>query len=580
MKLIYTLIGMFFFLMPGLLFANGDKKAGATGEMNSLTVRPLTNDADDNLNPFIVADGNGQAIAVWDQQKTATGFDLAAQLMEANANIAWDPAGVNVSNDAANQQSPVAVGDGAGGMISAFADDRSGGWQVYAMRMDASGAALWTANGVLVATTALTGPDVPIGIASDGAGGAIIVWELEFSTTDHDVYAQRIDASGNQLWGTEGVVVTSASDDERFPKVIGDGVGGAIVCWEDSRNDTTDVYANRLDPNGALMWTLADTAVSPAGGMIPQLRPSMALDANGNIVFSWSQEISATDWNIESVGRALDGTKVWGVFTDAALAFDDNIQLLQVADGTIFVWEANKVGGDKRIYAQKASLDGQFPLWGSTPVLVSDTTLGDPFAKPQIVSDGADGVIITYEREFNATDRDVWAQHINSSGVPQWSTSGGSRGIFISQGFHDEPNPTIASDGAGGAYIAWEDNRSGNWDIYGDRVDATGTLVGIEDDALSALPTGYQLQQNYPNPFNPTTEIRFATPRSAEVTLTVHNMLGQTVRTLVSGTVEAGNHTVSWNGKNNLGKAVTSGVYLYRLTAGSEVSAKKMMLIR
>jgi len=573
---------MFFLLLSGFVFADGDGKVGENGQLNSLTVRPLTIDADDNRSPFIVADGTGRAIVGWDQDKAATGFDVAAQMMLSNANIAWGDVGSNVSNAAGNQQVPVALSLGAGGTIIAFADNRGGGWQVYAMRMNQAGSQVWGSNGQLVATSGLTGPNVPIGIASDGAGGAIIVWELEFSTTDHDVYAQRIDASGNQLWGTEGVVVTSASDDERFPKVISDGAGGAVVCWEDSRNAATDVYANRLDPNGALMWTSSDTAISLAGDMIAQVRPSMAIDANGNIFFTWTQEISATEWNIEYSGRNLDGVKQFGIFTMHTIpnSIEDNSIVIPASDGTIVVWESTPSGGVKNIYANKRALTSGL-IWGAgdAPPIASDSSLTKPNARPRAFGDGAGGVLISWEYEFSPTDHDVWVQHIASDGVAQWM-SNGFVGQVVSEGLHEEKHPTMASDGSGGAYIVWEDNRSGNWDIYGDRVDATGTLVGIEDEAISALPTSYMLEQNYPNPFNPTTEIRFATPRAGEITLTVHNMLGQTVQTLVSGSVEAGNHIVSWNGKNNLGEAVASGVYLYRLTAGNEVSAKKMMLIR
>ena len=583
MKLIYTLTGIFFFLLlSGFVFADGDGKVGEDGQLNSLTVRPLTIDTDDNRSPFIVADGSGRAIVGWDQDKAATGFDVAAQMMLSNANIAWGDVGSNVSNATGNQQVPVALSLGAGGTIVAFADNRSGGWQVYAMRMNQAGSQVWGSNGVLVATSGLTGPDVKIDIASDGAGGAIIVWELEFSATDHDIYAQRLDASGNQLWTTAGAAVTTASADERFPQVISDGAGGAVVCWEDSRNASTQIYANRLDQNGSLMWPSEDVAVSRITDAVPHRRPSMALEANGTIFFAWTKEISTTDWNVEYSGHSLDGALQFGIFNMHTITdgLEDHAVVVPSADGTIVVWEATLPGGTKNIYANKRALTGGL-MWapGNTPVVASDVGLNKPNTKPRAFGDGSGGVLISWEYEFSSTDHDVWAQHIASDGVPKWM-SGGFVGQVISEGTHVERNPVMASDGSGGAYIVWEDNRSGNWDIYGDRIDATGTLVGIEDDVLSALPTNYELEQNYPNPFNPTTEIRFATPRSGEVTLTVHNMLGQTVRTLVSGTVEAGNHTVTWNGKNDRGEGVSSGIYLYRMTAGNEVSSKKMMLIR
>ncbi len=94
------------------------------------------------------------------------------------------------------------------------------------------------------------------------------------------------------------------------------------------------------------------------------------------------------------------------------------------------------------------------------------------------------------------------------------------------------------------------------------------------------LPQEYVLHQNYPNPFNPTTEIRFSLPSAGDVTLQVYNLLGQQVRSLAGGFYEAGSHTLSWDGTNQAGQSVSSGVYFYRLQAGSFEETKKMMLLK
>jgi len=96
----------------------------------------------------------------------------------------------------------------------------------------------------------------------------------------------------------------------------------------------------------------------------------------------------------------------------------------------------------------------------------------------------------------------------------------------------------------------------------------------------SILPRNFILHQNYPNPFNPTTIISFGLPKSSEVNLEIYNILGRRVMTLVNGTLEAGNHTIKWNGTDSKGSSVATGVYFYRLTAGDFIKSKKMLLLK
>lgn len=101
----------------------------------------------------------------------------------------------------------------------------------------------------------------------------------------------------------------------------------------------------------------------------------------------------------------------------------------------------------------------------------------------------------------------------------------------------------------------------------------------IEID-LRALPFEYDLSQNYPNPFNPVTTIKYQLPEVTEVNLTVYNQLGQVVKTLVKTEQEAGYYKVQWNGTNDFGRQIASGVYLFRIQAGSFVDVKKMIFLK
>jgi hypothetical protein len=102
--------------------------------------------------------------------------------------------------------------------------------------------------------------------------------------------------------------------------------------------------------------------------------------------------------------------------------------------------------------------------------------------------------------------------------------------------------------------------------------------VGIEDSPI--LPSAIALNQNYPNPFNPQTNIEFSLPTPGNVSLEVFNLLGQKVKTLVSEYKQAGNYSVVWDGTNQNGTAVPSGVYFYRMVTEGFSQTNKMIMLR
>jgi hypothetical protein len=98
---------------------------------------------------------------------------------------------------------------------------------------------------------------------------------------------------------------------------------------------------------------------------------------------------------------------------------------------------------------------------------------------------------------------------------------------------------------------------------------------------IQRVPSDYNLAQNFPNPFNPATTIRYGLPKEHKVTLKIYNLLGEEVVTLVDDEPKAaGYHAAIWDGRNQNGRHVASGIYLYRLHAGSVVMIKKMALVQ
>jgi hypothetical protein len=102
--------------------------------------------------------------------------------------------------------------------------------------------------------------------------------------------------------------------------------------------------------------------------------------------------------------------------------------------------------------------------------------------------------------------------------------------------------------------------------------------TGIAGEEL--LPTTYAVNQNYPNPFNPSTTIKYQLPQTSDVQLQIFNVLGQKVRTLVNSRVEAGYHEAIWDGRNDLGHQVASGIYIYKFQAGNFQKTLKLMLLK
>ncbi|RMI09492.1 MAG: T9SS C-terminal target domain-containing protein [Calditrichaeota bacterium] len=108
---------------------------------------------------------------------------------------------------------------------------------------------------------------------------------------------------------------------------------------------------------------------------------------------------------------------------------------------------------------------------------------------------------------------------------------------------------------------------------------ATGTITGIVDQENGELVEDFRLEQNYPNPFNPSTTIAFSLPHASRITLQVFDITGRKIRTLMSGQLPAGTHQVEWDGRDDAGQLVGSGVYFYQLQTGEGFTQVKRMVL-
>jgi hypothetical protein len=203
--------------------------------------------------PQICTDGAEGAILAWRDARTGADYDIYAQSVNSTGDEQWISNGIAICTATNDQYIPHICSDGTGGAIIAWADQRGGG-DIYAQKINSNGNTHWNPNGTAICTAdryqSLSQ------ICSDGAGGAIITWQDRRKQTDYDIYAQRIDSSGNVKWASNGIGICTADGDQRDPQICSDGEGGAIITWWDGRNETSyDIYAERVNSNGVRLWS-------------------------------------------------------------------------------------------------------------------------------------------------------------------------------------------------------------------------------------------------------------------------------------------------------------------------------------
>lgn len=456
--------------------------------------------------PKLGADGVG-GVFVLSYDFPGSSIDLVVRHLGADGTSQW-PVGQVYLASLSTAQSWWVESDGSGGCLATW---RSSGTppRYRAQKIDAAGTPLWGTNGIDLGFATNTNAN----FTTDGTGGLIVAWS-EVGTQGADVYAQRFGADGSALWTAGGVALTAIAGDQgtgSWPIApVGDGAGGATVVWQDYRNDPAgDLYAQRVSGSGSVMWA-----------------------ANGVPLC------------------IVDGTQQ----LDYRAAVTDGVGGLCVA------WEdSRKHNAGIDVYAQRVDGTGAV-RWGSDGLPL--TTALNHQINVRVVSDGGGGIIASWTDERNDPPNgyDIYVQHVDGQGITRGQVSGTLVGSSPPDGLDAS---TVELDGAGGATVVWTDNSQGR----ARNIPAASIQLGVDDGSVSLAPL-----KCFPNPARGSSTVSFSLPRPGSVRVEVVDLAGRRVWSRERGELGSGTHEVKIAG-------LPAGLYLIRIADRERTARGKLVFL-
>jgi hypothetical protein len=415
----------------------------------------------------------------------------ACLLMPVAGRAYWDPSpSVNVPICLASgvKEDAFVVSDGAGGAVVVWEDKRAGNFDVYAQRIDVNGATVWANDGIAVCAAggdqhlyrSATGTTGFTPVVSDDAGGVWIAWQdaRYYGSHANDVYLQRIDADGNPRFAGNGLAVAEGARTEDQPTLCADGAGGVFCVWQDKNDDPIfcNLYGQRIDGAGNRLWNNGQ----PRGLVIvdwDQDGQTICPDGAGGAFLAWSDSRDDLD-DVYAQRLDADGNGLWG--TNGIPVYqepegEDALTIARTEDGHAVLAWVDRRTGTSDIYAQKLQASNGAKLWGASGQAVC--TAGESQYRPALATDGAGGAIIAWFDYRNAPsgppwNLDIYAQRIRSDGAVAWTANG----VAVCMAPDAQRNADVWTDSDGGVFVAWEDNRAGTGreDVYAQRLNGDG----------------------------------------------------------------------------------------------------------
>ncbi len=399
--------------------------------------------------------------------------------LAASAQWSTDPlVNLSIADRPSEQVVPKIAATGDGGCFVGWYDLASGNYDIYLQRLDMEGQELWAHNGIAVSAHPQNSWIVDWDLIADGAGGAVLTFVDIRAGGDWDVYAYRVAADGGMLWGSDGIAVSVNADFEADPKVTRTTGGDFVVVWSRSPNvGDGSVMMQRIAPDGTVLLAAGGVPIATETGRDPGF-PDLVSDGADGAIVCWLRDIAtySSPRHLRAERFDASGASVWGapvsVYSAASLPMGYSPEILpDDAGGALLLWHAY-VGGIYNSFVQRLDAAGA-QLW--TPGGVSVSTLGGMYhISPTFSFDSATGDTYVFWDERN-TAQSAWGifgQRFDATGSRLWGASGQS---FL-------PTNSLykgflsALPAPGGAMLFWIDEPSGYGSdrVRGFRTDDSG----------------------------------------------------------------------------------------------------------
>jgi len=432
----------------------------------------------------------------------------------------------------------------------------AGSFDCYLIKTDANGDTLWTR------TYGGEESDQAYAVQQTSDGGYILGgFTGSFGQGEYDFYLVKTDSNGDTMWtrtfgGTEHDIaygVQQTSD------------GGYIIAgYSDSYDPNySDYYAIKTDADGDSLWG------QTYGGTSDEKAYAVWQTVDGGYLFvgyTYGSGAGANDFYL--VRADGSGNVVWAE-TYGGTSNDIGRAVQQTSDGGyVLAGQTDSFGaGGSDYYVVKTDGGGSVDWTAAYGGIFYD--------RARDIHQTADGgyIVVGYSNSYGAGDGDLYLVRTDENGDTLWTRTYGEEDTEMGEGVRQ------TSDGGYIAVGYQYDSATSDRDIYVVKTDENG-MVSVTSLEERAMARPFRLGRSRPNPFNRLTTITYELPRPVSVRLTIYNCAGQEVRTLLDREQPAGQHQVVWDGRDNSGMRVGSGLYFQALEAGGHSEVRKMLVLK